>query len=317
MPVPDYIRTAAQRGLDLRADGFGGDGLTEKTIREAREMADGRVSHDKAVRAAAWGARHAVDLEAAKNNDPDDPGWPGPGAVAHLLWGIDPLDPMPARRWFEREAGTDPEEGRVSVFGRVREARTVQGVEIRRDDGGGLMFRGYASVTGTPYRVGGDDGWDETITRGAFRRTLGINDNRALLAGHDHSRVLATTRSGALTMTEDAVGLLVEARLDTRVSWIADLAAQIETGTVDEMSIGFFARAQEWDRQFRERSITEVELVEASIVWAGANPATVASIERMCAVVAEARSATTSAVSERSARVAVAAQAAAAALSLR
>lgn len=101
---PRYMRRAAARGLELRADGFGGDGLVDRTIREARDMADGRMSEDKIMRANAWAARHAVDLRTAANSDPNADGWPGPGAVAHYLWGIDPLDPTPARAWLAQRA---------------------------------------------------------------------------------------------------------------------------------------------------------------------------------------------------------------------
>lgn len=201
---------------------------------------------------------------------------------------------------------------------RVREVRRMAGAELRRVDGGGAMLRGYASVTDHPYDVIGgpaDGGWTETIARGAFRRTLGMAANRALLSGHDHSQVLGTTRSGAVSMTEDGVGLLVEARLDTRVSWIADLATQIESGDIDEMSIGFYSRRSDWSPDYTERTIFEVELVEASVVWAGANPATVASIERMRSAVAEARARVSAPVVGLRARVA--AQAAAAQLLLR
>jgi uncharacterized protein len=101
--VPQFIRNAAARGLELRREGFGGDGLTDQTIREARAMARGQMSDDKAKRANAWAARHAVDLEAPKNRNTNDPEWPGAGAVAHYLWGINPLNPGPARRWLERQ----------------------------------------------------------------------------------------------------------------------------------------------------------------------------------------------------------------------
>ena len=46
---PDYIRAAAARGLELVADGFGGDGLTDGTKREARRMADGDISAAEAL----------------------------------------------------------------------------------------------------------------------------------------------------------------------------------------------------------------------------------------------------------------------------
>jgi hypothetical protein len=84
------MRAAARRGLELNRQGFGGDGLTEKTKREAREMAVGRVSADKWVRIAAWIARHLVDLDAPQNSDTSDSGYPGAGLVAHLLWGSGP-----------------------------------------------------------------------------------------------------------------------------------------------------------------------------------------------------------------------------------
>jgi len=102
--VPVYIRSAARKGLDYYGQGLAGDGLVARTVREAREMAAGRISEDKVVRANAWGARHLVDLEAPKNSDADDDEFPGAGAVAFYLWGIDPLDPQPAMRWFERQA---------------------------------------------------------------------------------------------------------------------------------------------------------------------------------------------------------------------
>jgi peptidoglycan/xylan/chitin deacetylase (PgdA/CDA1 family) len=87
---PAYMRAAARRGLELNRQGFGGDGLTDKTKQEARDMADGRVSEDKWRRIGPWIARHLVDLDAAKNSNPDDSDYPGAGLVAHLLWGSGP-----------------------------------------------------------------------------------------------------------------------------------------------------------------------------------------------------------------------------------
>ena len=102
--VPVYIRSAARKGLDYYGQGLAGDGLVARTVREARDMAAGRISEDKVIRANAWGARHLVDLQAPKNSDPDNDQFPGPGAVAFYLWGINPLNPKPAMDWFERQA---------------------------------------------------------------------------------------------------------------------------------------------------------------------------------------------------------------------
>ena len=115
--VPVYIREAARKGLDYYGQGLGGDGLVARTIREAREMAAGRISEDKVIRANAWGARHLVDLEAPQNSDADNDGFPGNGAVAFYLWGINPLDPSPAMQWFERQAErVREEEGRLGYL---------------------------------------------------------------------------------------------------------------------------------------------------------------------------------------------------------
>lgn len=181
-----------------------------------------------------------------------------------------------------------------------KESRLASGFELRRSSDGSntANFRGYASVTNHAYDVAGGielGGWSETITRGAFKRTLGINDNRALLYAHDNSKVVATTRAGSLSMLEDNVGLLVDAAINTRVAWLADLVEQVESGEVDEMSIGFYARSTEWDKNYENRTVGEVHLIEATIVWAGANGATLGTIDRnkSLSVVAEARSAMT------------------------
>jgi len=104
MIVPQYIADAAAKGLQYRRDGRGGPGLADSTITAARRMASGTVSEEKVILANAWGARHAVDLDVPKNSRRSDPGFPGPGAVAHYLWGIDPVNPAPARAWFARQA---------------------------------------------------------------------------------------------------------------------------------------------------------------------------------------------------------------------
>jgi HK97 family phage prohead protease len=206
----------------------------------------------------------------------------------------------------------------VTEFPKIREARVAGGFELRLADADSqfALFRGYASVTDHPYDVCGGasaGGWSETIARGAFKNTINVGDNKALLLAHDNARALAVTRHGGLSFAEDTVGLLTEARLNRNVSWINDAVLQIDDGTVDEMSIGFYARGQKWNRDYTERTITQVQLVEATIVWAGANPATVASVERMAQFVNEARSASTV---REGRRVEIAARAALASLRL-
>jgi len=84
--APQFMRDNAKRGLEYYADGKGGSGLVERTIREARLMADGQVSDDKWIRIAAWIARHMSDLDSPDAN-PNSDNYPSAGVVAHLLWG--------------------------------------------------------------------------------------------------------------------------------------------------------------------------------------------------------------------------------------
>jgi hypothetical protein len=101
--VPDYVQTAARRGLEWHAEGKSGDGVTDKTLREAREMADGSVSEDKVRRMGPWFRRHEGDMD-APNNKPDGEDFPGAGAVAWALWGGPTSgDIMRTAEWAERK----------------------------------------------------------------------------------------------------------------------------------------------------------------------------------------------------------------------
>lgn len=102
--VPDYVSEAAKRGLAWHADGKSGDGVTDQTIREARDMASGSVTEDKVGRMAAWFQRHRPDMDAPKNK-PDNKDFPGAGAVAWALWGGPTSgDIMRTAKWAEAKA---------------------------------------------------------------------------------------------------------------------------------------------------------------------------------------------------------------------
>jgi len=99
--VPDYVSTAAERGLEWHAEGKSGDGVTDQTLREARDMAGGSVSEDKVRRMGPWFRRHRPDMDAPKN-DPANEDFPGAGAVAWALWGGPTSgDIMRAAEWAE------------------------------------------------------------------------------------------------------------------------------------------------------------------------------------------------------------------------
>ena len=110
--VPEYIKENAKRGLE-NLD-FAGSGLTEKTIREARAMARGQISDNKAVRMRAWFERHLSDLDspAARDFLSGESEKMTAGQVAWLLWGgdLDEENRMRARDWANRQVEQMQEE---------------------------------------------------------------------------------------------------------------------------------------------------------------------------------------------------------------
>lgn len=102
VPVPDYVSAAAKRGLEWHAKGKSGDGIVDRTIREARDMVEGSISEDKVRRMGPWFRRHRADMDAPKNK-PGNDDFPGAGAVAWALWGGPTSgDIMRAAEWAER-----------------------------------------------------------------------------------------------------------------------------------------------------------------------------------------------------------------------
>ena len=283
--VPAYMARAAQRGLDLRADGFGGDGLTEQTIREARAIAGGDMSDDKVIRANAWAARHAVDLQAGQNSDPDDPRWPGAGAVAHYLWGIDPLNPDPARAWLARTAQAI-QDGRTTPMSVEQRSITIEDFELRQA-GDGMSFSGYAAVFDSPSQP---LPFVETIAPGAFKRSLSSRNNVRMLLNHDTSRVLGTTRAKTLRLAEDSKGLHVEADLP-ETTYGRDLSVSMQRGDVDSMSFGFSVPkgGDSWNEDGSRRTLREVRLHEVSVVTFPAYEATSAQVRDYSALAVRAQ----------------------------
>jgi HK97 family phage prohead protease len=99
METPGWMRENARRGIRWYEEGYAGDGLRPETVSEAREMAAGEVTEEKAVRMAAWFARHMGDITGVSSDQ--DP--PTPGMVAHALWGGWPREEsLKAQRWAEQ-----------------------------------------------------------------------------------------------------------------------------------------------------------------------------------------------------------------------
>ncbi len=299
---PAYMRAAARRGLELNAQGFGGDGLTDKTLREARAMANGQVSEDKWRRIAPWIARHMVDLDAPSNRNPDDPGYPGAGLVAHLLWGsgvskasamramnyaesiVSQLDKEEQNsRWSSIAIQLDKDKEDKSMTTKVeRRIKTDVDFEIRLepDTDNGMRFTGYAAVFNSDSEP---LPFTERIVPGAFKRSLKARNEIKMFVNHNMDMVLASTRAKTLKLTEDSKGLLAEAELpDT--TYGRDLSVLMQRGDVNAMSFGFSVpqKGDRWSDDGRTRELLDIRLHEVSIVTGfPAYQATTASVRTL------------------------------------
>lgn len=263
LSAPAFIQANAKRGLKYLAEGYGGDGLTEGTKREAREMAAGNISENKVRKMAPWFARHKVDGQAPKNSNPSDPGYPGAGLVAWLLWGGDADFSDRAENWAQRKIDAlDAEEDSRSKMTKKIERRTftIKNVEARQAEDGTMRLSGYAAVFN-------DDSvplpFVERIAPGAFRKTLSETPDVRLLINHE-GLPLARTKNGTLRLQEDSVGLYMDADLpDTQAA--RDLYTLVERGDVDQMSFAFRVIRQKWNEGRTERTLTELSLADGDV----------------------------------------------------
>ena len=282
--VPAYIQSAAEKGLAFYADGLGGDGLVEQTINDARDLAGGSVSDEKARRMIAWIARHRVDWEGVpQNSDESNENWPGPGAVAALLWGVNPTQSDGADRvvrWAEGIVAALEDREIIDLKELETRALPMGDFTVTEGEDGQKTFSGYAALFNVP-----SDGmqFTEIIAPNAFTRTLKrVADGKKMISflfGHDETRALATTASGRLTLTEDARGLKVEAKLDPADP---DAASVISKLTYEArsmgMSFGFSIpkSGDVWEENIR--TLNEINLFEVSVLSAGQTPAYPATI---------------------------------------
>jgi HK97 family phage prohead protease len=294
--APAYMRAAARRGLEYYEEGLAGDGVTPGTIREAREMAQGRVSDDKWIRIAAWIARHLVDLDSPDAN-PNSDNYPSPGVVAHLLWGSGPskraaqrtkdyADSVVARIRAEERNRMDNKDKWLKVARAIAlkiDGPQAKEPEIRtnsvdfevRAEGDGMSFTGYASVFNSPSEDLG--GFIEYVAPGAFKRSLQSRNEVKLLWNHDSGEPLASLRGGTMQLIEDSRGLKVSAQLPNTTRG-RDIAELLRTKVIDSMSFGFNVIKDSWSSNGQTRTLESVRLFEVSIVSFPAYEATTAQV---------------------------------------
>lgn len=151
--------------------------------------------------------------------------------------------------------------------------------ELREADDNPDFFRftGEASVVEHPYTVYDMFGeFTETIMPGAFTRTLSQDPLVSFVYMHDPATVMAQTRGPLLTLTETP-HLAVSALLDKSDRDVKHVAPKTMRGDANSMSFAFRVERQEWNEDYTERKILEVNLHggDVSIITTGygANPA--------------------------------------------
>ena len=143
----------------------------------------------------------------------------------------------------------------------ARDVRVAQtGKSASRIEGYAALFNSRSEDLG---------GFVEVIAPGAFSDAIKHSDIRALW-NHNPNYVLGRTKSGTLTVTEDAIGLHI-ANTPPNAQWARDLLESIGRGDVDQMSFGFIVASggATWREEGRVivRTITKVaKLLDVSPV---------------------------------------------------
>lgn len=132
-----------------------------------------------------------------------------------------------------------------------------------KDDG---FFSGYASVAGVL------DSYNEIVGSGAFAETLAERKAKGrklpILWQHRTSNPLGVYSK----VEEDSKGLYVEGNLLTKdVGQAREAHALMKAGAVTGLSIGYWPRESSFDEKTGIRTLTKIDLDEASIVTFPAN----------------------------------------------
>lgn len=143
-----------------------------------------------------------------------------------------------------------------------REIRGGIAAEIRAE-ADTITVSGYAAVFNQATEIAG---FREVISPGAFRDAIG-RDDVVFLINHE-GLPLARTRSGTLTLTEDATGLRIDAALDLTDPDVQSIVPKMRRGDLDKMSFAFISEDEDWSDAggIVLRTIKRASLFDVSIV---------------------------------------------------
>ncbi|WP_250622372.1 HK97 family phage prohead protease [Bacillus subtilis] len=157
----------------------------------------------------------------------------------------------------------------------------ISGMDVRdaSNDSEAPKITGYGAVFNTPADIGGM--FTEIIAPGAFAKVLSSQSDVRALFNHNWDYVLGRTRSGTLTLEEDAKGLRFTVT-PPATQWADDLRSSMLRGDITQCSFGFNVTKEDWnyDTVPATRTIQEVQLYEISVVSLPAYEETEAAVVR-------------------------------------
>lgn len=153
-----------------------------------------------------------------------------------------------------------------------------------KDGGNVFLFDGYSSVYAQPADLGQ---FVEEVAPGAFKEVLASGRNVPMLHEHHPHQLLGTTRSGRVTLDDDARGLRVRAKL-VKTDLSARVKALADSGDITGMSTGFVVGRENHRITSRggkpHRLISNFrKLLDVSTTWDPAYPTTEAQFRSMAA----------------------------------
>lgn len=152
-----------------------------------------------------------------------------------------------ARRTVTLDTGRRSIDLPVDAAGHVRRVATLDQRTITRDgaDTAPIGFKGHAAVFDRRTWIGSKRwGFWESMEPGCFTKTIGEADVR-MLFNHNPDLLLARNTAGTLRLSEDTVGLAVDADMAPTTCG-RDLAISLERGDCTQMSFAFELITYEW-----------------------------------------------------------------------
>lgn len=147
-------------------------------------------------------------------------------------------------------------------------------MEVRKLDNGSLHITGYVNITDKSSRVLKDNKGNlfvERVEPRCFKRALEKNNNVEFLLNHDTGKKLGSIADGNLKLTEDNIGLKIEATINNE-----EVRQAYENGGFSGFSYGFQKIRDNfriWDNGIQLRTLQDIKLIEVSLLDSTRTPA--------------------------------------------